>query len=156
MPVVITGTIFVEKSYDGVEVEDAIEEFYEEYGIDPETIDGKGFVGTCDGCNAVILSNEPYSESDEDEIRCEACIDKYQQELAQNAAEEAEESPQSQEEPQELFDSAVYEEQSSEPSCDCQHDRPDGSPDPSCHCIEMRSSSAPCALVADSEDPEDL
>lgn len=81
MPVKITGTLVIEEEYD-TDPRAAIDRFFDEHGIDPDTIDGKGFIGTCDGCDAIILEGETYSESDEDEVRCSACIDKHQAELA--------------------------------------------------------------------------
>jgi hypothetical protein len=157
MSVQITGTLTIEKSYEG-SIAQAVDDFYEEYGTDPESIDGKGFVGTCDGCDAVILEGQTYSESDDDEIRCSGCIDKHQKELAQKTAETAEETPQNKEQDlpfEENLDTHVDEmpldmqeeqirdeqipEESSQPSCNCQHDSHYGIPDPGCGCNALRT-----------------
>lgn len=135
MSVQITGTLTIEKSYEGTIME-AVDDFYEEYGIDPDSIDGKGFVGTCDGCDSVILEGQTYSESDEDEIRCSVCIDEYQKELAQKAAETAEETPQP--EAQDL----PFEE-----TLDTHVDDPLPQ--------DMQEEQQTCAAMVDSDDPED-
>jgi hypothetical protein len=70
----LTGTLVVEETLEGSLVE-VVQEFFDTYGVDPETVDGKGYVGTCDGCGAVILDDENYAESDEDEIRCNKCLE---------------------------------------------------------------------------------
>lgn len=89
MPNKLVGTIVVEREYpDDVGLMEALEDFGEEFNTDPEIINGKVFVGICDGCAQIILEGEVYSESDEEEIRCSVCIDKNQQELAQEQATE--------------------------------------------------------------------
>jgi hypothetical protein len=84
MSVKITGTLIVEEDYD-LDARAAVDKFFDDYGIDPDTIDGKGFIGTCDGCDRIILEGETYSESEEDEVRCATCIDRHQSELAQES-----------------------------------------------------------------------
>lgn len=90
MPAKFVGTIVVEKDYpDEMTLMEALEAFGDEFDTDPETINGKVFVGICDGCMKIILEGETYAESEDDDIRCSVCIDKHQQELSREAEEQS-------------------------------------------------------------------
>jgi hypothetical protein len=70
----LTGTLVVEEDFDGT-LKEVVQEFFDTYGVDPETVDGKDYVGLCDSCGAVILSDQTYAESDEEELCCEQCLE---------------------------------------------------------------------------------